>query len=56
MLFRSVWAAPTWPVKLCLFVGLLLMAVQSVSEILKQVQGIAEDVTGKKSADGKEAQ
>ena len=52
----SVWAAPTWPVKLCLFVGLLLMAVQSVSEILKQVQGIAEDVTGKKSADGKEAQ
>lgn len=52
----SVWAAPTWPVKLCLFVGLLLMAVQSVSEILKQVQGIAEDVTGKKPADGKEAQ
>ena len=52
----SVWAAPTWPVKLCLFVGLLLMAVQSVSEILKQVQGIAEDVTGKKLADGKEAQ
>ena len=52
----SVWAAPTWPVKLCLFVGLLLMAVQSVSEILKQVQGIAEDVTGKKPADGQEAQ
>ena len=52
----SVWAAPTWPVKLCLFVGLLLMAVQSVSEILKQVQDIAEDVTGKKPADGKEAQ
>ena len=52
----SVWAAPTWPVKLCLFVGLLLMAVQSVSEILKQVQGIAEDVTGKTPADGKEAQ
>ena len=38
----SVWAAPTWPVKLCLFVGLLLMAVQSVSEILKQVQDIAD--------------
>ena len=52
----SVWAAPTWPVKLCLFVGLLLMAVQSVSEILKQVQGIAEDEKNKKPADGKEAQ
>jgi len=51
----SVWAAPTWPVKLCLFIGLLLLTVQSVSEILKQIQGIVECATGKK-ADGKEAQ
>ena len=53
----SVWAAPTWPVKLCLFVGLVLLAIQSVSEILKQVQGIAEAVEEKKAlpADGKEA-
>ena len=53
----SVWAAPTWPVKFCLFFGLLLLAVQSVSEILKQVRGIIEDVTAKKlPKDGKEAQ
>lgn len=51
----SVWAAPTWPVKLCLFIGLLLLAIQSVSEILKQVQGIVECVAGRE-ADGKEAQ
>ena len=40
-----------------LFLGLLLLAVQSVSEILKQVNGIISDVTGKKLPDaGKEAQ
>ena len=47
----SVWAAPTWPVKLCLFVGLVLLAIQAVSEILKHVEGL---VTA--SANGKEAQ
>ena len=53
----SVWAAPTWPVKFCLFFGLLLLAVQSVSEILKQVRGIIEDVTAKNlPATGKEEQ
>ena len=36
----SVWAAPTWPVKLCLFVGLVLLAIQAVSEILKHVEGL----------------
>ena len=51
----SVWAAPTWPVKLCLFIGLALLAIQSVSEILKQVEGIVESAQGK-HADGKEAQ
>ena len=53
-----VWAAPTWPVKLCLFIGLALLAIQSVSEILKQVQAIVELAQGKKTlpADGKEAQ
>lgn len=57
-LIYSVWEAPTWPVKLCLFIGLLLLAVQSVSEILKQVQGIVDAAHGKKElpADGKEAQ
>jgi len=55
-LIYSVWEAPTWPVKLCLFVGLLLLAIQTVSELLKQVQGIAECVSNKpSSADGKEA-
>ncbi len=53
----SVWAAPTWPVKFCLFFGLLLLAIQSVSEILKQVRGIIETATAKKlPEDGKEAQ
>ena len=47
----SVWAAPPWPVKLCLFVGLVLLAIQAVSEILKHVEGL---VTA--SANGKEAQ
>ena len=47
----SVWVAPTWPVKLCLFVGLVLLAIQAVSEILKHVEGL---VTA--SAHGKEAQ
>ena len=51
----SVWAAPTWPVKLCLFIGLALLAIQSVSGILKQVEGIVESAQGKR-ADGKEAQ
>ena len=53
-----MWAAPTWPVKLCLFIGLALLAIQSVSEILKQVQAIVELAQGKKNlpADGKEAQ
>jgi len=55
-LIYSVWEAPTWPVKLCLFVGLLLLAIQTVSELLKQVQGIAECAANKPaSADGKEA-
>lgn len=52
----SVWAAPTWPVKLCLFVGMLLLAIQTVSELLKQVTGIVESVRGKQpSGGGKEA-
>lgn len=54
----SVWAPPTWPVKFCLFLGLLLLAVQAVSEILKQITGIME-LCGKKppesiDANGKE--
>jgi TRAP-type mannitol/chloroaromatic compound transport system permease small subunit len=38
----SVWAPYTWPEKLCFFIGLLLLAIQGVSEILKQVIGIVE--------------
>ena len=52
----SVWAPPTWPVKFCLFAGLLLLAVQAISEILKQVNGIISCATGKALPDGKEAQ
>lgn len=36
----SVWAPPVWPVKLALFVGLSLLALQGVSEMLKCVEGI----------------
>lgn len=54
----SVWAAPTWPVKFCFFVGILLLAIQSVSEILKEVVAAVETAKGKKAlpADGKEGQ
>lgn len=52
----SVWSVPTWPVKLSLFAGLVLLAVQTVSELLKQVSGIVEAVQNKPlAADGKEA-
>lgn len=53
----SVWAAPTWPVKLCFFAGMLLLAVQTVSEVLKQVVLAVEAVQGRKALpeDGKEA-
>lgn len=44
-----VWAPPTWPVKLCLFTGLLLLTIQTVSELLKQVRGILEAASGKKA-------
>lgn len=36
----SVWAPPVWPVKLALFIGLSLLALQGISEMLKCVQGI----------------
>lgn len=54
----SVWAAPTWPVKCCFFVGMLLLAVQAVSEILKEVVAAIETAKAPKAlpADGKEAQ
>ena len=51
----SVWAAPTWPVKFCFFFGLLLLAVQTVSEILKQVVALVEELQGKQPDGGEEA-
>ena len=44
-----MWAAPTWPVKLCFFIGLFLLAVQTVSEMLKQLVCLIEEVQGKKA-------
>lgn len=44
----SVWAQPTWPVKLCLFIGLALLSLQTVSEILKQVIELVDCLKGKK--------
>lgn len=48
----SVWVAPTWPVKFCFFFGMLLLAVQTVSEVLKQVVGLVETLQEQKG--GKE--
>lgn len=45
----SVWAAPTWPVKFCFFLGMLLLSVQTVSEVLKQVTGLVETLRGKEA-------
>lgn len=49
----SVWAPPAWPVKLALFVGMTLLALQGISEMLKCVRGIGEAVSG--TDDTKEA-
>ncbi len=38
----SVWAPLVWPEKLCFFIGLLLLGIQGISEILKQIVGIVE--------------
>ena len=43
----SVWAPPVWPVKLCLFAGLALLALQGISEMLKCVSGIMDAVHAK---------
>ncbi|MGM9617815.1 TRAP transporter small permease subunit [Butyricicoccus sp.] len=44
----SVWAPPTWPVKLCLFLGITLLALQGFSEIIKCVCNIADELQKKK--------
>ena len=38
----SVWEPVTWPVRLALFVGMLLLAIQGISEILKHVDWVIE--------------
>ena len=38
----SVWQPVTWPVRLALFVGMLLLAIQGISEILKHVDWVIE--------------
>ncbi len=44
----SVWAPPTWPVKLCLFLGITMLALQGVSEMLKCICGIVDELKQKK--------
>ena len=51
----SVWAPPAWPVKLALFVGMTLLALQGISEMLKCVQGIGEAVSGTDDTKGGDA-
>lgn len=53
----SVWAAPTWPVKFCFFFGVLLLCVQTVSEVLKELIAAIETAQGKTAvpAAGEEA-
>ena len=38
----SVWSPVTWPVRLALFLGMLFLAIQGVSEILKHVDWVIE--------------
>lgn len=38
----SVWAPVVWPVKLCLFIGLVMLGIQGISEMLKQVDWLAD--------------
>lgn len=45
----SVWQVPTWPVKLCFFLGFALLAVQAVSEMLKQVTGMVDHLQNKRA-------
>ena len=51
----SVWAPPAWPVKLALFVGMTLLALQGISEMLKCVYGIGEAVSGTDDTKGGDA-
>ena len=44
----SVWAPPTWPVKLCLFLGITLLALQGLSEMIKCICNIADELQKKK--------
>ncbi len=48
----SVWAAPTWPVKLCLFVGLVPLAIQAVSEIPQACGGTRHGFRERKGGAG----
>lgn len=38
----SVWQPVTWPVRLAMFIGLLFLAIQGVSEILKHLDWVIE--------------
>ena len=51
----SVWAPPAWPVKLALFVGMTLLALQGISEMLKCVNGIIASATGAEDTKGGDA-
>lgn len=46
----SVWSVPTWPVKCCFFIGFTLLAVQTVSEMLKVLVELVEHLQGKKAS------
>ncbi len=46
----SVWQHPTWPLKLSLFVGFSLLALQGTSEILKHVNFVISYFTNKNSS------
>ena len=51
----SVWAPPAWPVKLALFVGMTLLALQGISEMLKCINGIIASATGAEDTKGGDA-
>lgn len=48
----STWQPPVWPMKFCLFAGLLLLFIQSISEILKQLIGLVDTLQDRKHLKG----
>lgn len=49
----SIWQPALWPIRLAFFIGLVLLALQGISEILKLIDAIIECIRAKKGTSGK---